>query len=190
MEKEIRKINSDFTTSSDRTVMGYGAVFNSYSVDMGFIEIIHPSAITDETIKRSDIFCKLNHNDDKILARSKYGEGSLLLSVDERGLSYCFESPKTALGDELLEYLKRGDISGSSFAFTVSKEEGAEKWSKRSDGKIYREIFAIDRLYDVSPVFQCAYEATTCSTRFAEIQATIAEVEGIMNVYKEEIDKL
>ena len=185
---EKRQINSEFKTDN-RTVEGYATVFNSPSENIGFIEIIHKGAITDETIKNSDVLAKFNHNDDKVLARSKKGEGSLLLEVDEKGLRYMFESPNTALGDELLEYLNRGDITSSSFAFTVPKIDGAERWYKK-DGIIHRDIFIIDKLYDVSPVFQPAYEGTTCSKRFNEISKQAEEVDKIMNLYKEEIELL
>lgn len=189
MEKEIRKISTSLSHSEDRTVTGYAAVFNSPSVDLGFTEIIHSGAITEDTIKSSDVFCRFNHDDNKILARSKYGEGSLLLEIDDKGLRYMFESPKTALGDELLEYLDRKDIDSSSFAFSVSKEAGSERWSKKGD-TIYRDIYKIEKLYDVAPVFQPAYEASTCSARFEEVKANAQEVDGIMNLLKEEIDKL
>ena len=69
------------------------------------------------------MLCLLNHNEDKgVLARSNKGVGSLTLSIDDRGLKYSFEAPNTALGDELLEGLRRGDISTSSFAFTVKSD--------------------------------------------------------------------
>jgi phage head maturation protease len=55
---------------------------------------------------------------------------------------------------------------------------------------IYRDIYKIDRLYDVSPVFQPAYEATTCSARFAEVKAKSEEVDAKMNLLKEEIENL
>ena len=71
------------------------------------------------------------------------------------------------MGDELLEHLRRGDITSSSFAFTVSSEPNSERWYKEN-GILYREIYKIDRLYDVSPVWNPAYEATTCSARSQE----------------------
>ena len=52
-----------------RTIQGYAVVFNSESEDMGFIEIIHPEAITEDTIKNSDVFALFNHSDDRPLAR-------------------------------------------------------------------------------------------------------------------------
>ena len=189
MNKELRQIaQSDFQLE-DRHVEGYAVVFDSESEDIGWTEIIHRGAITDETIQKSDVLAKLNHNDEKILARSKKGKGSLSLEVDERGVKYSFDAPKTALGDELLEYLKRGDISSSSFAFTMSKEEGAEKWEKRN-GKIYRHIYKIDRLWDVSPVWTPAYSETSCSARYEEVKATSEEIDNKMNLIMEEIEQL
>ena len=77
-------------------------------------------------------------------------------------LKYEFDAPKTALGNELLEMLRRNDISASSFAFTVAN--GGDAWEKR-DGKYYRTIKKIDRLFDVSPVYNPAYSETTVACR-------------------------
>lgn len=156
--KEVRKSN-ELISSTDRKIEGYAIVFNSRSEDMGFFEEISSEAL-DGVIERSDCFALLNHDDSRgILARSKYGEGTLKLTVDDIGLRYEFEAPNTQLGDETLEMIKRGDIDGSSFAFSIA--EGGEKWEKR-DGEYYRTISKIERLYDISPVYQPAYAATTC----------------------------
>ena len=163
---EIRK--AEISSESGRTVSGYAVRFESESVNMGFVEIIHRGAITDETIKSSDVFALLNHNENTVLARCNRGTGSLSLKVDNDGVFYEFEAPNTANGEELLEHIRRGEISQSSFAFTVSTEDGAEKWTKRSDGIIVREIFKIERLFDISPVYQPAYTETTCSKRALE----------------------
>lgn len=163
---EVRATNSTPVVSQDsRTVEGYAVVFNSQSEDLGFYETINPSAITEDVLKRSDTFCLFNHDQDKVLARSKYGTGSLQLQLDERGLKYTFTAPNTDLGDELLEYLRRGDIDSSSFAFTVSTDEGSEVWTTGTDGRQYREILKIDELHDVSPVWNPAYTSTSVSQR-------------------------
>ena len=105
----------------------------------------------------------MNHDDKRgILARSRRGKGSLKLSIDSKGLKYSFDAPRTALGNELLEMLRRDDITSSSFAFTVA--ENGEKWEKR-DGKYYRTITKIDKLFDVSPVYNPAYSETTVTCR-------------------------
>ena len=98
------------------------------------------------------------------MARSKNGVGTLELTVDEKGLLYRFEAPRTTLGDELLEYLRRGDISESSFCFTVE----SDTWEKKSDGTWKRTIHQFDELFDVSPVYDAAYSATSVCLRGKE----------------------
>ena len=163
---EIRAISNEVQVDS-RNITGYAVVFESNSEDLGFIERIMKGAITDDTIRKSDVFCLLNHDSTKVLARSKYGEGSLKLELDERGLKYSFTAPNTDLGEELLEHLQRGEIDSSSFAFTVSLDEGSEKWYT-VEGVQYRDIYRIDELFDVSPVYQPAYQETTVSKRALE----------------------
>lgn len=187
--KEIRQLANNITSNEDRIVEGYAVVFESRSENLGFYEIIHKGAITEDTIKNSDVLCKFNHDDSKVLARSKYGKGSLELTVDDKGVKYRFKAPNTEAGNDLLEYLNRGDLNASSFAFTVSQEEGSERWYKKDDA-IYREINKIDKLYDVSPVFQPAYEETSCSARLKEIKATSDEIDNKMELLKKEINKL
>ena len=179
-QKEIRK--AEISSASGRTVSGYAVRFESESVNMGFVEVIRRGAITDETIKSSDVFALLNHNENTVLARSNHGSGSLSLKVDNDGVFYEFEAPQTANGDELLEHIRRGEISQSSFAFSVADEDGAEKWTKRADGIIVREIFKISRLYDISPVYQPAYTETTCSKRALE---KVTELNNNMDDNKE-----
>ncbi len=159
--KERRMFEDNITTQPDsRKVEGYAVVFNSESRDLGgFTEVIEPSAL-DGVVAKSDVLCLLNHNEDKgVLARCNMGTGSLTLEVDDIGLRYSFEAPNTNLGDELLEGLRRGDISASSFAFKV----GEDKWTKRNDGSYLRTISIIERMFDVSPVYRPAYDATTVS---------------------------
>lgn len=185
MIKEIRNSNNEITPilPESRTVSGYAIVFNSDSNDLGgFTERINPDALNG-VIEKSDVLCLLNHNEDKgVLARSKQGEGSLTLEIDEIGLKYTFDAPNTALGDELLEGLRRGDITTSSFAFTV----GNDSWSKNEDGSYLRTINSISELFDVSPVYRAAYDATSVKVDARGLDAMKAkEKEELANYYKE-----
>lgn len=185
MIKEIRNSNNEITPilPESRTVSGYAIVFNSDSNDLGgFTERINPDALNG-VIEKSDVLCLLNHNEDKgVLARSKQGEGSLTLEIDEIGLKYTFDAPNTALGDELLEGLRRGDITTSSFAFTV----GNDSWSKNEDGSYLRTINSISELFDVSPVYRAAYDATSVKVDARGLDAIKAkEKEELSNYYKE-----
>lgn len=190
MMKEIRNSNNEITPilPESRTVSGYAIVFNSDSNDLGgFIERIDPNSL-DGVVEKSDVLCLLNHNEDRgVLARSNKGEGSLTLEIDEIGLKYTFEAPNTALGDELLEGLRRGDISTSSFAFTVGKDS----WSKLENGTYLRTINSINELFDVSPVYRAAYDATSVKADSRGLDAIKQkEKEELANYYKELRNKL
>lgn len=164
-EKEIRGISYRATVDEEnRHVEGYALLFNVDSQPMwggDLIERIAPTAL-DGVLERSDVLCLMNHDESRgVLARWRKGEGSLSLTVDEKGLRYAFDAPRTALGDELIEALKRGDIAESSFAFTVEKDN----WERKEDGTYVRTIVQIRQLYDVSPVYYPAYEDTSVALR-------------------------
>lgn len=165
---EIRNIGSVLqhnTEDNSRHVEGYAVVFNSRSEDLGFYEYIEPTAITQEIINKSDVFALLNHDNTKVLARSNHGAGSLSLTIDDKGLKYEFDAADTQLGNDLLEYLKRGEISTSSFAFAIDyNDPEAESW-ERKNGANYRTIHKIAYLFDVSPVWNAAYSATSVAQR-------------------------
>lgn len=162
-----------------RHVEGYAVVFESQSEDLGFFETIDRGAITQELVDNSDVFALLNHDDEKVLARSKNGVGSLKLTVDERGLKYEFDAAETQLGNDLLEYLKRGEINTSSFAFALDyNDPEAETWT-RKNGANYRTIHKIAYLHDVSPVWNAAYSATSVSQRSLDKCKELEEKEKI-----------
>ncbi len=163
-EIEIRSIQGISASEEGRTIEGYAVRFEEPSQDIGWIETIKQGAITQETIDNSDVFAKLNHRDDVILARCKNGVGSMQLELREDGLFYRFEAPNTVWGDELLEHIRRGEITTSSFAFTVSSDTDAEQWYSTED-ETHRDIWKIDELFDCSPVFEAAYPTTSVTAR-------------------------
>jgi len=163
-KKEIRNIAAEVTVVEEsRKVEGYALLFNVPSDGLDFEEIIEPRAL-DGVIEKSNVFALLNHDERRgILARSKKGAGTLSLTVDGKGLRYRFDAPRTALGDELLEYLRRGEVTESSFAFAVAEDV----WEKKGENW-KRTIKKIDELYDVSPVYDAAYSKTTVYMRGKE----------------------
>lgn len=156
---EIRSVEGE----NSRHIVGYALLFNVRSVQLGdFTEVIMPEALNDEILKRSDVLALLNHDISRgVLARSRNGEGSLTLTIDEKGLRYEFDAPNTALGDELVEGIKRGDIRNSSFSFLVKKDE----WQQTPEGGYLRIIHEFDQLFDISPVYQPAYDETSVDCR-------------------------
>ena len=152
MKKETRNFNVSLDSDS-RILSGYAAVFNSESKDLGgFTEMISPTAF-EGVIERSDVFAVLDHDRNKVLARSKMGKGSLELNIDSKGLQFRFESPNTTVGNDVLSMVKRGDLTDASFCFTVEDES----WQKREDGSYLRIINKIGDLFDVAICYNGAY---------------------------------
>lgn len=165
--KEIRNFRGTVKRAEgdSRRVEGVAVVFDQWSEDLGgFREKIAPGAL-DGVIARSDIFALLDHDRRRgILGRSNRGDQvSLQLEVRKDGLHYAFEAPETDLGNEVLSCLTRGEIGGSSFAFTVLEDQ----WERVGD-EYRRTITKIDELYDVSPVYSPAYSQTTCDLRWLD----------------------
>jgi HK97 family phage prohead protease/HK97 family phage major capsid protein len=165
MNKEVRSF-SIANDDDSRKVGGYAIVFDSLSVDLGgFREIISPTAITEELVKKSDIVFNFNHDNNYMLGRYRNGEGTLSLRIDDVGLYFECELPKSPMGDNILESIRRGDLSQCSFAFALDpNDDSSETWEHREDG-IYRTINKIAGLYDVSCVTFPAYEETSISER-------------------------
>lgn len=179
MDKEYRSFESRAKVDPEsRKIEGYALLFNTESKPMFGGDLVERIASTalDGTLERSDVLCVVNHNPDRgVLARFRNGGGSLTLTVDEKGLKYAFEAPNTALGDELVESLKRGDITESSFCFSCKKD----KYDKRADGVYVRTILEIEAIYDVSPVYKPAYSGTKVSLRsFEDFKAKEASEEA------------
>ena len=182
MEKELRFIRSDINIElSERIVSGYAIRFMEESVDLGgFIERIHPEAISIDQIRNSDIFALFNHEDDMVLGRT--GAGTLKLDLREDGLYYEINVPNTVAGNELLEHITRGEMYGTSFAFSLPSDGSGEVWSKGEDGNIYRDITNIEFIWEISPVFTPAYPTTTVSARSLE------KIQELNNMIKEKIE--
>lgn len=156
--------------SESRTIEGYAVIFNQRSQVLcswgeRFEEIIHPSAISEDLLQRSDIKALMEHNRERLLARSNKGVGTLRLSLDAVGLRYSFEAPHTTDGATALELVKRGDIAGSSFAFRATSEGAVERhWDAERKLWVY-EVRKIDALYDVTLTSDPAYQQTSVSAR-------------------------
>lgn len=187
-KREIRNIASQVIADEEnRTVEGYALLFGVASDGLSFEEVIERGAL-EGVIEKSDVFALMNHSQSRgILARSKQGNGSLTLSVDSKGLKYRFEAPKTVLGDELLENIRRGEINESSFCFDVEKDT----WEKKSDGTWKRTVSKIGNLYDISPVYNAAYSKTSVYMRGKEqAEAELARLSSEnLNEYYSNIEK-
>ena len=138
-------------------IEGYAIVWGSMSRDLGgFREIVQRGAVSHE-----DVLALFNHNRDAVLGR--LSSGTLKLEEDETGLRMEVTPPSATWANDLLESIRRGDISQQSFAFRVLPD--GQTWEER-DGGLVRTLTAI-KIYDVSVVTEPAYEATSATVRSA-----------------------
>jgi HK97 family phage prohead protease len=153
-------------TAGPKTIRGYGALFNVETVIGGYFrEQIAPGAF--DNVLASDVRSLFNHDDNFVLGRVP--AGTLTLSADDRGLVYECTPPATRA--DVLESVDRGDVTGSSFSFTVKRDE----WTRAATAAELplRTILEVDGLFDVGPVTFPAYEDTTAEARDAATAASI-----------------
>jgi uncharacterized protein len=143
---------------SGRRLEGYAAVFNSLSEPLGgFVERILPGAFSRSLREGADVRALVDHLPSNILGRTK--SRTLRLSEDSKGLHFDIpELPNTNAGNDILESVKRGDVSQCSFGFVLKQE----RWVTGTPR--IRELIDVD-LFDVSVVTYPAYEATSVSVR-------------------------
>ena len=167
-ESEVRAVapaNNDTEENMPEVsvIEGYAAKFNSVTNIGGYWEEeILPGAFDD--VLGDDVRCLFNHNPNYILARSIDGKGTLTLSIDEIGLKYSYESPDRSYAEDLRDAIAKGDVSQSSFAFSVAEQ----KWiyGDPMKGTVdKRQIVKFAKLYDVSPVTYPAYADTEVAQR-------------------------
>jgi len=161
-------------SSGTLKIRGYAARFNTLSQDLGgFREQILPGAFQRALKAGADCRALVNHNPDLILGRTK--SGTLTLEEDAVGLRFEVAPSGSELASHYIEAIRRGDIDGCSFAFTVAK--GGQKWQRAETAgePEIRTISEIGELYDVGPVTYPAYPDTTVAVRALDRIRTQAE---------------
>lgn len=161
--------------AQSRTIVGYAILFGVPSAplwsdeDSEAREVIAPDAITKEVLDGCDIKFTMFHDRQLILARSKSGNGTLSYTVDEKGVKFEFDAPNTVDGDKALELVRRGDISGCSFAFTTRywDSDFVERTAKVVNGatQITYTIKAVTGVYDFTLAADPAYPDTSVEAR-------------------------
>ena len=113
MSTERRTANDAVELRSEgetAVAIGYAAVFNSLSSNLGgFTERIDKGAFT-KTLKEADTRAMWNHDPNHLLGR--VSAGTLRLAEDDHGLRYEIDLPNTTLGRDVAELLRRGDVTG------------------------------------------------------------------------------
>jgi len=182
MKQERRTFTGSVHTRADgegmpKEVGGIAAVVNSVT-DLGYFEeVINTGAFDNALAKDYDIRCLFNHEADLILGRTKADTCRVFVNGDGN-LEYTwvpdYENPTHM---SVVRSIMRGDITQSSFAFTIKEQNWSESEKYGSMGK--RSITMVDTLYDVSPVTYPAYEDTEADARsIAQLRDQELEIEA------------
>lgn len=160
-------------------VEGYAIVYDKKTDICGYFEeMIERGALDNTDLK--DVPFLVNHDTDAIpVARSRRNNGSssMTLTVDEKGLKIRAELDlkNNARASELYSAIKRGDISGMSFMFTVKKDE----WTDEDTDYPKRVIKEIAKVYEVSAVTFPAYRDTSIGARAVDTESAKKILEKI-----------
>ena len=189
-----------------RIITGYAILFNVPSAplwsdeDSEAREVIAPEAVTKEFLDGQDIKMTMFHDSHSLLARSNKGGGTLSYTVDDRGVMFEFTAPNTVDGDKALELVRRGDISGCSFAFTTHyfDSDFVERQSKvaaNGVNNITYRVKAVTGIYDFTLAANPYYPDTSVEVRelTAELkreqqsatEPTVEEKERVMRQLRE-----
>jgi uncharacterized protein len=153
---------------------GYAALFNSRSENLGgFTETIAPGAFRASLKSRNDIKLLWNHDTGAVMGSTR--SGTLSLTEDERGLRVSATLPNTTHGRDAAELVKRGDVSGFSFGFSLPGR-GGDSWSDDGTERVLKSV----RLHEVSLVAFPAYPETngTATVRGLDKLAKRANVDA------------
>lgn len=186
---EIRAENNE---KHGNYITGRPIVYNS-KTDLGYFdEIIEGGALADANLK--DVRFLVNHNTDMIpLARSRNNNenSTMQLEVDNDGLllkRVDLDTENNSDARNLYSAVKRKDISGMSFMFTIDEEE----WENLETDHPTRHIKKIGQVFEVSAVTFPAYEATEISARNKETlesaKATLESVKRSLDSDKEKLE--
>lgn len=139
------------------SITGYAAVFNSLSEEMGwfgFRERVMAGAFKRTLEEKADVRGLINHDPNLVLGRT--ASKTLTLEEDDKGLKFSCDLPDTSYARDLMESIRRGDVSQCSFGFIVRKQT----WIENKGEEPIRELNDVD-LFDVSVVTYPAYADTS-----------------------------
>ena len=162
--REVRSMNFEIRAEENEQhgtyITGTPIVFNQ-ETDLGWIrEVIDPTALDSTDLR--DVRFLIGHNTSMVpLARSRNNNENstmqLMPNKDGMDIRVDLDIENNADARTLYSAVKRGDMTGMSFMFTVNGEE----WADVDSDQPLRRITSIDRVFEVSAVCFPAYEGTS-----------------------------
>jgi HK97 family phage prohead protease len=157
---EVRALDD----SEDSVITGRPIVYESVT-DLGwFDEVIDRGALDGADL--TDVRFLVNHDISNIpLARSRRNNGNstMQLSTDYEGMtiSASLDTENNAEARALYSAVKRGDVTGMSFMFSIDEES----WEDLESDHPTRHIIKIGSVVEVSAVTFPAYDSTSINAR-------------------------
>ena len=146
---------------TQRIISGIAIPFRQLSLDLGnFVEQFDPSSV-DRTIRGVDVRALASHDAARLLGR--VSARTLRISKDRRGLQFEIDVPNTSDGNDVYELVKRRDLTGASFAFSIVGD--GEQWDFSQNPPVRTVTDAIIR--EISLVAWPAYPSTEAYARTA-----------------------
>jgi HK97 family phage prohead protease len=177
------------TEGDKQFISGYASVYNQPTDKMGFREVVKPGAFDRALKEKHDVRVLFNHEPSAILGRTTAGTATL--ESDKKGLKFRCEMPNTTTGRDVMESIKRGDISQCSFGFRAVKQGWVNEPDPEDSSKTVatRELHDVD-LGDVSAVTYPAYDGTSVGPSRSYTQAEIRSFfpEGIPDDITEHLE--
>lgn len=147
-----------------RKISGYAAVFykpgrptTEFWLGDNVVERVARGAFDNSLDSGNTVLAMFNHDPNQLLGKTT--AGTMRLEVDNVGLRYEILLPNNVIGDTVLESVTRGDLDGSSFAFTIVKQKFVEE-RRGNTTVLVRTLLEVD-LHECGPVAIPAYAATT-----------------------------
>ena len=164
MNKETRflefEIRAEETEERGSVITGQPIVFNQ-ETDLGVCrETIDAGALDNTDLK--DVRFLVGHDFSMVpLARSRNNNANstmqLMVNDEGMGIRVNLDTENNPRAKELYSAIKRGDISGMSFAFTVNEDS----WEDLESESPLRHVRSIGRVLEVSAVAFPAYDGTS-----------------------------
>ena len=162
-------------------IVGRPIVYGSKANLGYFDEIIERGALDNTNLK--DVAFLVNHNNSMIpLARSRNNNenSTMQITVDDKGMliRVNLDTENNTEARSLYSAIKRGDITGMSFAFYIEKD--GDEWEDLRSEHPTRHIRSISSVTEVSAVTRPAYQSTEISARDKEaLESAKATLESV-----------
>lgn len=145
-------------------VEGYATTFNQPYTLADFGDYIVNEQVDRKAFDNTDMTDVIFQYDHEGRVFARNSNGTLSLSVDDKGLKVRADLGGTEIGRQLYQEIKGGYTNKMSFGFVVASDK-VEEVTENDVTRVLRTITDVSKLYDVSAVSLPANDSTVISAR-------------------------